>query len=99
VTITNDLSAILDRAARSGAIDPREANNINIQLAKDAQEAMPAMPMLKAQDAANKLSKQFGVNFDVSNHPTAYGNRPTFLAVFLALVARMFALALRPQRL
>jgi hypothetical protein len=37
-----DLSAILERAARSGAIDPREANNINIQLAKDAQEAMPA---------------------------------------------------------
>jgi hypothetical protein len=69
-----DLSAILERAARSGAIDPREANNINIQLAKDAQEAMPAMPTLKAQDAANKLSKQFGVNFDVSNHPTAYGN-------------------------
>jgi hypothetical protein len=68
------LSAILDRAARSGAIDPREANNINIQLAKEAQEAMPAMPTLKAQDAANKLSKQFGVNFDVSNHPTAYGN-------------------------
>jgi hypothetical protein len=68
------LSAILERAARSGAIDPREANNINIQLAKDAQEAMPAMPTLKAQDAANKLSKQFGVNFDVSNHPTAYGN-------------------------
>jgi hypothetical protein len=32
------LSAILERAARSGAIDPREANNINIQLAKDAQE-------------------------------------------------------------
>jgi hypothetical protein len=39
-----DLSAILDRAARSGAIDPRRANNINIQLAKDAQEAVPAMP-------------------------------------------------------
>jgi hypothetical protein len=37
------LSAILERAARSGAIDPREANNINIQLAKDAQEAWPAM--------------------------------------------------------
>jgi hypothetical protein len=35
------LSAILDRAARSGAIDPREANNINIQLAKDAQEVAP----------------------------------------------------------
>jgi hypothetical protein len=38
------LSAILERAARSGAIDPREANNINIQLAKDAQEVAPAMP-------------------------------------------------------
>jgi hypothetical protein len=36
-----DLSAILDRAARSGAIDPRRANNINIQLAKDAQEVAP----------------------------------------------------------
>jgi hypothetical protein len=34
------LSAILERAARSGAIDPREANNINIQLAKEAQEAI-----------------------------------------------------------
>jgi hypothetical protein len=36
-----DLSAILERAARSGAIDPRRANNINIQLAKDAQEVAP----------------------------------------------------------
>ena len=36
------LSAILERAARSGAIDPRDANNITIQLAKDAQEAVPA---------------------------------------------------------
>jgi ribosomal protein S18 acetylase RimI-like enzyme len=43
------LSAILERAARSGAIDPREANNINIQLAKDAQEAMPAMPSIKKE--------------------------------------------------
>jgi len=68
------LSAILDRAARQGAIDPRFANSINIQIAKDAQGALPAMPTLKAQDAANKLSKQFGVNFDVSNHPTSYGN-------------------------
>jgi hypothetical protein len=30
----------------AGAIDPRRANNINIQLAKDAQEAMPAMPSI-----------------------------------------------------
>ena len=37
------LSAILDRAARQGAIDPRDANNITIQIAKDAQEAVPAM--------------------------------------------------------
>ena len=35
------LSAILERAARSGAIDPRDANNITIQIAKDAQEAVP----------------------------------------------------------
>jgi hypothetical protein len=38
------LSAILERAARQGAIDPREANNIIIHLAKEAQEAVPAMP-------------------------------------------------------
>ena len=31
------LSDILNRAARSGAIDPRDANSINIQIAKDAQ--------------------------------------------------------------
>ena len=87
------LSAILDRAARQGAIDPRDANNITIQIAKEAQEAMPVSrtttlagfsenhlykifsnaQKVKAQDAANKLSKQFGVNFDVSHHPTSYG--------------------------
>jgi GNAT superfamily N-acetyltransferase len=39
------LSAILDRAARSGAIDPREANNINIQLAKEAQEVAPELTL------------------------------------------------------
>ena len=37
-----DLSAILDRAARQRLIDPRFANSINIQIAKDAQEAVPA---------------------------------------------------------
>ena len=31
------LSDILNRAARSGAIDPRDANSINIQIAKDAE--------------------------------------------------------------
>ena len=35
------LSAVLDRAARQRLIDPRFANSINIQIAKDAQEAMP----------------------------------------------------------
>jgi len=44
------LSAILDRAARQGAIDPRDANNITIQIAKDAQEAVPAMPTLKVDN-------------------------------------------------
>ena len=38
------LSDILNRAARSGAIDPRHANSINIQIAQDAQAAVPAMP-------------------------------------------------------
>jgi len=28
----------------------------------------------KAQNAASKLSKKFGVDFNVSNHPTSYGN-------------------------
>jgi len=37
------LSAVLDRAARQGAIDPRDANSINIQIAQEAQEAVPAM--------------------------------------------------------
>ena len=41
------LSDILNRAARSGAIDPRDANSINIQIAKDAQRDIPAMPTLK----------------------------------------------------
>jgi len=41
------LSAVLDRAARQGAIDPRDANSINIQIAQEAQEAVPAMPTLK----------------------------------------------------
>jgi hypothetical protein len=35
------LSDILNRAARSGAIDPRDANSINIQIAQDAQEVVP----------------------------------------------------------
>ncbi|MDC3296068.1 hypothetical protein OAU55_00280 [Candidatus Pelagibacter sp.] len=37
------LSDILNRAARSGAIDPRHANSINIHIAQDAQAAMPAL--------------------------------------------------------
>ena len=37
----------MNRAARSGAIDPRHANSINIHIAQDAQAAMPAMPTLK----------------------------------------------------
>jgi len=37
------LSDILNRAARSGAIDPRHANSINIHIAQDAQAAVPVM--------------------------------------------------------
>ena len=43
------LSDILNRAARSGAIDPRHANSINIHIAQDAQAAMPAMPSIKKE--------------------------------------------------
>ena len=35
------LAAVLDRAARQRLIDPRDANSIKIQIAKDAQEAVP----------------------------------------------------------
>ncbi len=35
------IQATLETAARSGAIDPREANAITIQIAKDAQEVVP----------------------------------------------------------
>ena len=38
-----DLAVVLDRAARQRLIDPRSANSIKIQIAKDAQEAVPAM--------------------------------------------------------
>ena len=41
------LSEILNTAARQRLLDPRFANSINIQIAKDAQAAMPAMPTLK----------------------------------------------------
>ena len=41
------LSDILNTAARQRLLDPRFANSINIQIAKDAQAAMPAMPTLK----------------------------------------------------
>ena len=38
------LSAVLARAARQGVMDPRSANNIKIQIIKEAQEAVPEMP-------------------------------------------------------
>jgi len=45
-----DLAVVLDRAARQRLIDPRSANNIKIQIIKDAQEAVPAMPTLKVDN-------------------------------------------------
>jgi hypothetical protein len=62
------LSAILERAARSGAIDPREANNINIQLAKDAQEVAPD-PITVYHASPNKIEGAFRPsNRDVGIH-------------------------------
>ena len=37
------LNAVLDRAARQGIIDPRDANSITIQIAKDAQPTLPRL--------------------------------------------------------
>ena len=48
-TSPETLSDILNRAARSGAIDPRHANSINIHIAQDAQAAVPAMPSIKKE--------------------------------------------------
>ena len=45
-----ELMSVMDRAARQRLIDPRFANSINIQIAKDAQEAVPAMPTLKVDN-------------------------------------------------
>ena len=38
------LAEFLDRAARQRLIDPRRANSIKIQIIKDEQEVVPAMP-------------------------------------------------------
>ena len=38
-----ELMSVMDRAARQRLIDPRFANSINIQIAKDAQEAVPEL--------------------------------------------------------
>jgi hypothetical protein len=38
-----DLAAVLDRAARQRLIDPRSANSIKIQIAKDAQPDLPRL--------------------------------------------------------
>ena len=51
------LSAILDRAARQGAIDPRDANNITIQIAKDAQEAVPDRSFVEGYEGSQVLPK------------------------------------------
>ena len=45
-----ELASVMDTAVRQGLIDPRDANNVKIELAKDAQEAMPAMPTLKVDN-------------------------------------------------
>jgi len=42
-----ELMSVMDSAARQRLIDPRHANNVIIELTKDAQRAAPAMPTLK----------------------------------------------------
>jgi len=45
-----ELASVMDTAARQRLIDPRDANNVKIELAKDAQRDMPAMPTLKVDN-------------------------------------------------
>jgi len=51
------LSAVLDRAARQGAIDPRDANSINIQISQEAQEAVPDRSFVEGYEGSQVLPK------------------------------------------
>ena len=42
-----ELASVMDTAVRQGLIDPRDANNVKIELAKDAQSDMPVTQKLK----------------------------------------------------
>ena len=51
------IQATLETAARSGAIDPREANAITIQIAKDAQEVVPDRSFVEGYEGNQVLPK------------------------------------------
>ena len=64
--------------SRFARFDPEFSHLSNLSAANASKSAGLLAAGLpepsKAQNAASKLSEQFGVNFDVSNHPTSYGN-------------------------
>jgi len=69
-----ELMSVMDRAARQRLIDPRFANSINIQIAKDAQEAMPTKP------TATELRRQANIDrfgYDPNDAPDAPARTPT----------------------
>jgi hypothetical protein len=51
------IQATLETAARSGVIDPREANAITIQIAKDAQEVVPDRSFVEGYEGNQVLPK------------------------------------------
>ncbi len=58
-----------------GVAAGRNIGATNANASKSAGLLAASLPEpSKAQNAASKLSEQFGVDFDVSNHPTSYGN-------------------------
>ena len=68
------LTDILNGAARQGVIDPRDANNITIQIAKDAQEAVPT------KLTATELRRQANIDrfgYDPNDVPDAPVRTPT----------------------
>jgi len=56
-----ELMSVMDRAVRQRLIDPRDANNVIIELTKDGQRAAPAMPTLNAAHGQGDSNTSIGI--------------------------------------
>ena len=66
---------VVSNLRRGQPVPSVRSNKLNANASKSAALLAASLPEpSKAQNAASKLSEQFGVDFDVSNHPTSYGN-------------------------